>query len=234
MFKKIRLPLILLVISCAGLIGVLIGRDDVIIDYGIRSYRNILTILAILTGIFAALTALIAAVSAKQEKKRIGEEAAAEAERVQGKLSPRRMDGTELRNMLAKNAQGKWRGLGDGIGRIAAQMDQMDEYQRSLRNLLEENDASALGDTEELLDKVEQNMFRNIRGVLNFMNVADPGDAPRMRDEIQECLDKNRDLLAKTKDFMYALTAYLNGQGEDSSTGLLETYKETILETLGK
>lgn len=235
MGKKIRIPLVLLAISAISLVAVVAMRDSVIINNGIRFYRQLLLALAVLTGIFAVLTAAVAAVSAKEQKKPIrGDGAENAAKREQGRLSPHRMDGNELRRMLAKNADGKWNRMSDGIGRIVGQMNQMDEYQASLKNLLEENEASALGDTEEILDKVEQNMFRNIRGALNFMNVADPSDGPKVREEISECIEKNSDLLAKTKDFMYALTDYLNGQGEDTSSGLLETYKETILETLGK
>lgn len=232
MIKKIRIPLILLAVSAVFAAVVFAMRDSVIINYGIRFYRGLFAAALVCAAAFAVICAAEAAVYSGKQKKQLEKEAETSAARDMGRLSPRRMDGAELRNMLDKNANGKWKSLGSGIDMITAQMDQMDEYQKSLKDLLEENEASALGDTEDILDKVEQNMFRNIRGVLNFMNVADISDAPGMRDKISECLEKNRDLLMKTKDFMYALTEYLNGQGEDTSSDLLETYKETILETL--
>ena len=147
-----------------------------------------------------------------------------------------RLTDVKVRELLKENASGKWRALQDAIGGLAAQMCQMDSYQERLANLLTSNQASTLGDTEEVLDQVEQYICRNIRKVLNYMTVYDPAsqeDAAALEKLIEECRDANQEQLTQTKEFVFALTEFLNRQGDSSQdTYSLELYKKLILDSI--
>ena len=50
----------------------------------------------------------------------------------------------------------------------------------------------------------------------------------------QGCYEENQNLLGQTKDFIYAMTDFLNSQSGEADTRLLETYKDTLLKTIRK
>ena len=115
-------------------------------------------------------------------------------------------------------------------------MRMMDRYQDKLNRLLKENGADALNDTEEILEKVEQYLCKNVRKVLNYMNVADPrnlSDQEMIRNKLKNCEAANSVQLDQTQQFLFALTEFLNRQGdEDTGTDMLEMYRQTILDSL--
>lgn len=233
--KPFRISSITAVCICIlACILVRLQKDNIVISYGIRRYKGFIimsnTLLVCSLIFFAAGVALKIAGNIRKAKEKKAEELVTRD--AEGVLDFKSMDGNELARLLIQNRDRKWKDLSDPISRILYQMKTMDGYQKSLSKLLKENDAAALGDTEELLSKVEQDMFKNIRAVLNFMNIADVSDEKKVKEEAEKCLEHNGDLLRKTKDFLYALTDYLNGQGSDTASEMLDTYKETILKTL--
>ena len=64
------------------------------------------------------------------------------------------------------------------------------------------------------------------------MSVADDDAKDEVRNKLDNCAEENKGLLAKTKDFIYALADFLNNQGEKTDLRMLETYKNTILNTM--
>jgi cobalamin-dependent methionine synthase I len=112
----------------------------------------------------------------------------------------------------------------------------MDSYQERLSRLLQTNDVHTLSDTEEILDRVEQYICRNVRKVLNYMEVVDPSspeDVELVRTKFSTCCSDNQDQLKQTQEFIIALTDFINQQGDsDNDLSMLEVYKNTILDSI--
>lgn len=115
------------------------------------------------------------------------------------------------------------------------QMDDMNAYQAKLSRLITNNGADYLEDTNAVLESVEQCILRKVRKVLNCFVVYDTDraeDVEKMRDLLRETRDSNEQQLDNVKEFLFAITDFLNRQGEDD-TGIekLNIYKKTILES---
>ena len=238
--RKLRITMsVFLVIVGIGILMLVLSKDSVVISIGIRSYRGFYQ-----GGLIAeaALVVLLLILSLRDARKKNAakkeeREQSADRQKLEADLPVNgRLTDVKVRELLKENASGKWRALQDAIGGLAAQMCQMDSYQERLANLLTSNQASTLGDTEEVLDQVEQYICRNIRKVLNYMTVYDPAsqeDAAALEKLIEECRDANQEQLTQTKEFVFALTEFLNRQGDSSQdTYSLELYKKLILDSI--
>ena len=238
--RKLRITIsVFLVIVGIGILMLVLSKDSVVISIGIRSYRGFYQ-----GGLIAeaALVVLLLILSLRDARKKNAakkeeREQSADRQKLEADLPVNgRLTDVKVRELLKENASGKWRALQDAIGGLAAQMCQMDSYQERLANLLTSNQASTLGDTEEVLDQVEQYICRNIRKVLNYMTVYDPAsqeDAAALEKLIEECRDANQEQLTQTKEFVFALTEFLNRQGDSSQdTYSLELYKKLILDSI--
>lgn len=245
--RKLRITMsVFLVIVGIGILMLVLSKDSVVISIGIRSYRGLYQ-----GGLIAEVALVIlflilslrdarkknAAKKEERENQLREREQSADRQKLEADLPVNgRLTDVKVRELLKENASGKWRALQDAIGGLAAQMCQMDSYQERLANLLTSNQASTLGDTEEVLDQVEQYICRNIRKVLNYMTVYDPAsqeDAAALEKLIEECRDANQEQLTQTKEFVFALTEFLNRQGDSSQdTYSLELYKKLILDSI--
>ena len=120
---------------------------------------------------------------------------------------------------------------------ILRQMDEMNGYQAKLGRLLTNNGADYLDDTNGVLESVEQSILRKVRKVLNCFVVYETTsaeDVQKMRTLLQETRDSNEAQLNNVKDFLFAITDFLNKQGDDNSGAeKLDIYKRTILESIG-
>lgn len=119
---------------------------------------------------------------------------------------------------------------------IIRQMDDMNGYQAKLSRLLTNNGADYLDDTNGVLESVEQSILRKVRKVLNCFVVYESTsveDVEKMRSLLEETRDSNEAQLNNVKDFLLAITDFLNKQGDDN-TGAekLDIYKRTILESI--
>lgn len=119
---------------------------------------------------------------------------------------------------------------------ILRQMDDMNGYQAKLSRLLTNNGADYLDDTNGVLESVEQSILRKVRKVLNCFVVYETDrveDVQKMRELLSETRDSNESQLNNVKDFLFAITDFLNKQGDDN-TGAekLDIYKKTILESI--
>ena len=126
-------------------------------------------------------------------------------------------------------------GIPDCICDILRQMDEMNSYQAKLSRLIANNGADYLEDTIGVLDSVEQCILRKVRKILNCFVIYESTraeDVEKMRMLLFETRSGNAAQLQNVKEFLFAITDFLNKQGDDN-TGIekLDIYKTTILES---
>ena len=241
--KMNSFPFILLVILIIVNVAIFACRDNLIIYMGIRQYRVVDLAAKILLGVSAVLCVVLnigrlKGSEDKPKKAPAKEKAGKEKEAV---LSVRdKLSGDELLEMFSSYMAGEWDGtLPDRLtDECIRQFEGIRDYKKRLHVLLENNDAAVLSDTEDMLADVEQHMFRNLRKVINYLSVADPKneeDVRRTNEIMEECIRLNHEHLTQVQDFIYALTDYLNHQGESGTDmNMLEVYKNTILQSIGE
>lgn len=118
---------------------------------------------------------------------------------------------------------------------ILRQMSDMNAYQSKLSRLLTNNGADYLDDTNAVLESVEQCILRKVRKILNCFVVYETNrvdDVKKMEQILEDTRSGNETQLNNVKEFLFAITDFLNKQGEDD-TGIerLNIYKKTILES---
>ena len=82
-------------------------------------------------------------------------------------------------------------------------MEAMDGYQEKLSRLLENNGATELEDTQDVLKKAEQYICKEIRKVINLVNVSDEGseaDMQRICEALKLCHGSCGQVLGQVKD----------------------------------
>ena len=234
--------LIVLVVILAALIFVLTNRDNIITYYRLSTWNAAMITLAALFAAALICNALIQAVFYRERQKHLHEQAMNEAKneedaeeerRRKAKLSVRGdLDARTVKELLVEESRGRWFFAYEQIYECVEQMEQMDSYQDRLRNLLLNNGAEALSNSEDVLNQVEQYICRNVRNVLNFMEVADDDAADEVRVRLMKCKEENQKLLTQTRDFVYAMADFLNNQSGKADMRMLERYRDTILDSI--
>lgn len=236
--------------GAAGNVLVHTMRDTIIIETGIRTFRSIeLTALGGL-GVLALLALIVTVVTVFQNRSsRKAEEMALEADaarqheletikrRAESPLAVSdRLDPPTLQSRVREAAASLSGEHQTVMTEILHQMQKMDELQDKHLKLLKNNAAYALNDTEEILDQVEQYMCRNVRKILNYVDVLDMSSQQDRRTllvHLKECEAHNGEQLQKTQEFLVALTEFLNQQGEGKGGAeALDMYKATILKAI--
>ncbi len=245
------LPAVITAGLYAGILLILrLERDNLIIRLGIRLYRQLFFIVLIAGGliVIALLVYFLLNWKQYQTQKRTQdeetarqqaalEEEALEKERHREILSvSKKMDAMRLKELLATYETQTWSMLAQPIAKIRMQLDIMDEYQDKLVHLLETNGADSLSNTNEVLDQVEQYLCKNVRKVLNYMDVADEDsekDVEQVKLRLNACHEEGQKQLQQVQEFLFALAEFLNKQGDDdNSMDLLNIYKSTILSSI--
>lgn len=239
----IKASLVTTILFLLGRVVILFSQDKIIMYYGIQFLKGLKTASLLLVGA-SSLTFIGSTASyiikkkqymALEEKKysqrllEEREEENASSLSVNGKLNP-----NFIRKNLKELRNGDWSMLSPELDDCIHQFEQMDSYQERYSNLLKSNGANSLSDTEDVIDQVEQYMCKNARNIINFMNVADKDSQAEVMEKLKKCQEENESLLKQTKDFIYAMTEFLNNQGGENDTRILETYKTTILSTIRK
>lgn len=236
--------LILTLGAVAGTIVCFVSKDSFVMYNGIRAFRILSRVLigaCVGTGAGTAISAIafvkdhqnrlneiVVEQQAIEERQRLLEETKAGLS-VSGRIDP-----AYIREALMNETGGKWQCFREQIDSCISQFEQMDSYQERFARLLENNGAKTLRDTENVIDEVEQYMCKNARSVINFMSVADEDASDKVRQKIEDCREENSSLLQQTRDFIYAMTDFLNNQGEKADTRLLESYRETLLSSVNR
>ncbi len=224
---------------------VTVFEDTIIVYAGIRAFNTLSTITMIIfaiaaIGVLITFSLMMVSITKlkKQEAISKADEPSGPVLKVRGELDP-----VLIKNNLISESE-KWMASVSGMhsgeaGELNAAltgvretMVQMDDYQLRLKNLLDSNGAEALRDTEEVLDRVEQHICRNVRKLLNIMTVSSPNTANDI-DVIKltagNCAKDNNRLLGTTKEFLVAVTEFLNSQGDEgSSINEVEVYKKAL------
>ncbi len=248
-FKKnkarLRLGLTCFGISLFPKIIISVFRDTMIVYTGIKFFKT----LSILTTVFLILgtvglvctvgllvTSLLAL--KKQEAIEEADSHTGPVLKVKGKLDPVQIKESlisESTNWMSAVSQINPAEAGEmnvALTRVRETMVQMDDYQLRLKTLLDSNGADALRDTEEILDKVEQHICRNVRKLLNIMTVSSPNtqnDVDVVELTARNCAEDNNRLLKTTKEFIVAVTEFLNSQGDSgSSINEIDVYKNAL------
>lgn len=242
--KKFIISLIVSIIAVFSLGACFIGKDSFVMYYGIIAYRSLQKTLLVIIGISCGTTVGCGVYQIKKNKDRLNEIAVKEYQveeqkrmqiEMQAGLSVKGdLDPAYVKSCLYQLKIGAWGDLSPELDDCIHQFEQMDDYQKRFAKLLSDNGASTLSDTEDVIDQVEQYMCRNARSVINFMNVADNDAKEQVIEKLCKCQDENEGLLKQTRDFIYAMTEFLNDQGGTADTRLLESYKETLLKTVQK
>ena len=214
--------------------------DTIIVYSGIRTYNALSSVTSIFLIVFCIIfaIALIAAISSnarskKEEMVRKAQEDRGPDLKMKGDLDPVR-----VRENLKESARewGSYPAVERAFDSIYKNMDDMDGYQSKLKKLLDSNGADALRDTEDVLNKVEQHICRNVRKLINIMTVLDSGNAndrELMLTTAKNCTEDNKKLLDSTRNFIMAVSQFLNTQGEDSGTILeVESYKKILTDQI--
>lgn len=214
--------------------------DTIIVYSGIRTYNALSSaasifffVVCIIFSIVLVLNMSSNAKSKKEEMIRRASEDNGPDLKMKGDLDPVR-----VRENLKERA-GDWGSdpyVEKAFSAIYKNMDDMDGYQAKLKKLLDSNGADALRDTEDVLNKVEQHICRNIRKLINIMTVLDSGsanDRELMLTTAKNCTEDNKKLLESTRNFIMAVSQFLNTQGEDSGTILeVESYKKILTDQI--
>lgn len=241
--RKVKGIFLLFCVFAVGLLGTFLTKDELIINMGIgalKGMRSFCIVGMAVTGLWGGLAGVTMANRLrKQEISAQKRQALAQAEEkkhtanlsVKGKL-----ENAQLRTLLQEKQQNEWVHFSQMIGQIIAQLAQMDNYQERLSRLLASNDVQTLSDTEEVLDRVEQYICRNVRKVLNYMEVIDPKgkqDVELLQTKLDACLADNQEQLRQSQEFILALTDFINRQGDsENDLSMLEVYKNTILDSI--
>ena len=241
MKRKQNIPIIiLLLLAAAAVAGISLAKDAIIIQMGVVFFRKIRLATCIAAGILLVIALLSMILSARRQSginNLQGETSSGENVSQEANLSVSSgLDAVKIQGLLQEKLEGEWGVCDHEIKSCLEQMKTMDRYQDKLNRLLKENGADALNDTEEILQRVEQYLCKNVRKVLNYMNVADPrdlSDQEMIRNKLKNCEEANSVQLDQTQQFLFALTEFLNRQGdEDTGTDMLEMYRQTILDSL--
>lgn len=250
--RKVKFIHVVIAVGCAIIACVCLhlGMHSIIINYGIRFYRGLRNVVFFISAVVSiAVIALYVSDAVRQRKRQSAqdEEAAkAEAERQEALRElekhrevlsvSRKMDSEKVRGLLTEYASHKWKALAQPLLQLKLQLDMMDEHQDKLSHLLDVNGADALANTEDILDRVEQYLCKNVRKVLNYLDVADEEeekDVQIVQEKLSVCHEEGQKQLQQVQEFLFALAEFLNKQGEDdNSMEMLDIYKSTILSSL--
>ena len=229
--KKSMLHILSITEGCFVLLNLfwILQKDNLIVSLGIRSYKTLRSFFLLCFCISTLVLILVIILKRyflkKDEKNVIIVQEKAPPLSIKDKL-----DSTYLRKMLKNEASGRWRDISEELYVTIQQLDQMDIYQDRLHNLLEENDVNALSDTEEILDQSEQYLCQNARRILNYLSVFEQKDTDAVKTIINNSNDKNQQQLDQVKEFIFAITDFVNQQGGTAlDPDIINTYKDIIV-----
>lgn len=216
-----------LILSLVAIIILFTRRDAIIINEGIRAYRTIRTFIMMIVAVISTWSVITVirfsktsarhAIPDYHEKKSITEQ-----------------DRNRLYDELAGMAQNKWRTM-NNIHELLKQLDSMNEYQSELGRLLKQT-KYLKDDPEKIVQRVEDCMYINIQKLLNYMRIMQVKSWEMMQEKINECTEKNADLLKKTDDFVVAVVGYVNGdmapEEEDRTKNYVDSYMFVVLQAI--
>ncbi len=218
-------------------IGVWSAANDLIINLGTRGYR-VLQIGTAAVSVMACVLYIAFVISlilkAKKENPPPPRE---EKKQADGMLSATgKLSDEYVMQKLVNQGLTKWKCLEREVSDLTEQLILMNSYQESLTKLLANNSAQALSDTEDILERIEQQILGNVRKVLNFMEILGTDDKQTVSEYIRVSVQDNQKLLDATKDFLICVTGFLNDQGTngDANLQMVEDFKAVLVGNIGE
>lgn len=245
--KKKKALLVVTIIFVSIEMILFLAEDDFVIYLGIRAYtqlRKSIGIIDIILFFFLILMFVKAArienaLKVRQAKAAVLKETPDPALKAGKKLDPAKIKRllkekqSKWEDYLLNYNRAEWEKVRALLATVFDNMNEMDRCQERLRDLLDQNGAEALRDTEEILENTEQYICRNIRKLLNTMTASDVksrNDINTVITAASECTKSNRTVLENTRGFIVAITEYLNLQDDDEdSMAEMNIYKQAIL-----
>ena len=159
-------------ISALLILMMLIFKDDVIINAGLRGYRAGFVLIMALLGTTAAGSVFTVL---KNRKTQIPEQPvkASPSLDIGSRLNPEHIKAS----LYEISAQATDETVRKAVKTVIRTMNVMDDLQDKLKELLDNNGADALRDTEDILDDVEQHICRNVRKLINNVTILDMGSS---------------------------------------------------------
>lgn len=222
-----------------------VTKDQIIINSGIKTTRILLIVFATLSVIISLCIIVDSILAIKKQNDELAKLKAQESENeeieqravlsMKGKLEDK-----TIYQLLIDVYREKWSSinseLSTNIIAIADQLNDMNTYQSKLEMLLIDNDANALTDASDTLEQVEQYILQQVRTIINYMNIYNKDN----ENDIQQLIEHTKKVrtinvlqLNNVKEFLVAITDFINSQGNDD-TGIkkLNIYKTTIQKSL--
>lgn len=240
MKKKHKFSFLYIIIAvCSAIICVilLLLRDPFVIQFGIRTYEQVRIFFILETLVFTIMSVYIYVCSAitKNKDRKVNERKTAPKETGAILSVSKELDPNKLYTILTEYASHS-NMASEELLQCAMQLKTMDIYQEKLAKLLQNNGATSLDDTQEVLDKVEQYLCKAVRKVINYIDVSDQNseeDSAMILNKLNECFADCQAQLEKVKEFLLVLAEFLNKQGSDDTTPeTLDMYKQCILKSI--
>lgn len=229
----------IIIAGCSAIISIILFfiRDPFVIQFGIRSYEKARIFFLLETLVFTIIATYVYARHAiVKNKEKKGNEAISAPKETDAILSvSKELDPNKLYTILNEYASHSDI-ASEELLQCSMQLKTMNIYQEKLKKLLQNNGATSLDDTQEVLDKVEQYLCKAVRKVINYIDVSDVNskeDSDMILKKINECYTDCQTQLEKVKEFLLVLAEFLNQQGSDDTTPeTLDMYKQCILKSI--
>ncbi len=227
-----RAFLVSLIMTGAGILVALLAttilRNQIIIRFGIRTLRCVQTYgigTAIGGAVMAVPTIILTIRSRKQQSQQQRQEQAHRNEQAQIRTKyaedSTNPDLTRKRLLQAQSEMPVFKEL---FGRCLAQMDRMDALQLKQSRLITDNEADYLGETENVLNKVEGRICQNFRNIINLCIIADSIDQLDTS-KVERILNGNEEKLTAAKSLLQASVEWVNQYNADNNSDRSEVEK---------
>lgn len=225
-----------IIFSCIAVtINLLVSfmRNTLIIELGIRT-TNLITSICTITLFVATIWTLINLITSRKNKKQKPQIKESDEALFSSSINP-----GKLRQYIVANMDTQpYLSFRTDLLSILEQMQKVDDAQIRLSQLLKNNDAVNMRESTEAVDQIEMYMCKNVKAVVNNIEITDINDRKQMertKSSILKCISKNEEALSKTNDFLSALADFLNSRDNTGSElETLEMYKDTILKFVGR
>lgn len=224
--------LVSLIMTGAGILVALLAttilRDQIVIRFGVRALRSVQTygIGAAIGGTVMAGPTIILTIrdrkrqsrQQRQEQAHRNEQAQIRAKYAEDSTNP------DLTRQRLLQAQSEMPVFAELFKRCLAQMDRMDALQLKQSRLISDNEADYLGETENVLNKVEGRICQNFRSIINLCIVAD-GIDQLDTDKVEKILNGNEEKLVAAKSLLQASVEWVNQYNADNNNDRSEVEK---------
>ena len=238
---KLKKTLFFGALTLISALAVRIGETSLILSFGVRGAAVLSKLIVILCGAGTALSGIGALKTAVLEisenrrleanlRKSLEEKAAVEEKYAHDAGNP-----VITRKKLLQIREST-PGVRHLMDMCISQLDRMDELQERQATLLETNDASYLRDTVNTLNRVEQELCLNFRGIVNQCIVyGENADESKLdMAKVNKAIGSNASLLDQSKELLKVSADWIDkyNEQEDPDRSLLDSWIRTIKDTI--